>query len=158
VNFADTNWLEALYFDADSAEKENRSALVERFMRREGGQLGISHIVLLEARNVFLRNAKEAEPQEWQRLMSDFNGLLYLDPMNWDFLRRDAFELFLKYSSKIVVGTLDMAILASAKLCGVTRLLSFDETLKAIALTERIQVFPPIGDEGKRALSRLKSA
>ena len=69
-------------------------------MRQQGGQLGISHLVYLEARNVFSRNAKEAEPEEWRRLVSDFNGLLYLDPMNWEFLRRDAFELFGRYSPK----------------------------------------------------------
>jgi len=158
VNFADTNWLEALYFDAATREQESRCGVVERFMRRQGGQLGISHLVYLEARNVFSRNAKEAEPEEWRRLVSDFNGLLYLDPMNWEFLRRDAFELFVRYSPKTVVGTLDMAILASAKLCGATRLLSFDETLKAVAAAERIAVFPPLTDEGKRLLSELKAA
>lgn len=102
---------------------------------------------------MFLRNAREPEPEEWRRLVSDFNGLLYLDPMNWDFLRRDAFELFARYSPKIRIGTLDMAILASAKLAGATRLLSFDETLKAVAIAEKIEVFPPLADDGKRLLS-----
>ena len=157
MNFADTNWLEALYFDAESKEQETRCAVVERFMRHHGGQIGISHVVFLEARNVFSRNSSEAEPEEWRRLVSEFNGLLYLDPMNWDFLRRNAFALFAKYSSRVTLGTLDMAILASAKLCGATRLLSFDETLKVVAVAEKIEVFPPLSKAGKRLLSQLRS-
>src|SRR6266699_5432467 len=62
MNFADTNWLEALYFDSEDREKQARCGAVERFMRKHGGQLGISHLVYLEARNVFSRNAEEAEP------------------------------------------------------------------------------------------------
>jgi predicted nucleic acid-binding protein len=157
VNFADTNWLEALYFNAESDEQQTRCKVVERFMRHHGGQLGISHVVYLEARNVFSRNAGEAEPEEWRRLVSDFNRLLYLDPMNWDFLRRDAFTLFAKYSPRVMVGTMDMAILASARLSGATRLLSFDETLKAIAVAEKLDVFPPLAGDGKRLLSALRT-
>jgi predicted nucleic acid-binding protein len=157
VNFADTNWLEALYFDAENQEQEARCSIVERFMRHHGGQLGISHVVFLEARNVFSRNAGEPEPEEWRRLVSDFNGLLYLDPMNWDFLRRDAFALFAKYSPRVSIGTLDMAILASARLCGLTRLLSFDETLKAVAVAEKIDVFPALSKQGKRLLHELRN-
>ena len=130
--------------------------MAERFMRQHGGQLAISHVVYLEARNVFSRNAGEVEPGEWRRLVSDFNGLLYLDPMNWDALRRDAFALFAKYSSRVSIGTLDMAILASARLSGATRLLSFDETLKVVATAERLAVFPPLATEGKRLLSKLR--
>src|SRR2546426_5979323 len=155
MNFADTNWLEALYFDAEDKEQQTRCGIVERFMRSHKGQLGISHIVYLEARNVFSRSAGEDEPEEWRRLVSDFNGLLYLDPLNWEFLRREAFWLFSRYSAKAAIGTLDMAILASAKLCGATRLLSFDETLQAVAAMERIVVFPPLMDAGKRLLSVL---
>src|SRR6266571_5073266 len=118
MNFADTNWLEALYFEAENKDQEHRCAVVERFMRGQSGPLGISHLVYLEARNVFSRNAREKEPEEWRRLVSDFNGLLYLDPMNWEFLRRDTVELFARYAPKALVGTLDMAILASAKLSG----------------------------------------
>jgi predicted nucleic acid-binding protein len=157
MNFADTNWLEALYFDGEDPQQEARCRLVERYMRKHGGQLAISHVVYLEARNVFSRNTKEAEPQEWRRLVSDFNGLLYLDPMNWDLLRRDAFTLFAEYAPKAVVGTLDMAILASAKLAGATRFLSFDETLKAVAVAERMEVFPPLVAEGKSLLRTLSS-
>ncbi len=125
-------------------------------MRHHGGQLGISHVVYLEARNVFSRNAREPEPEEWRRLVSDLNGLLYLDPMNWGLLRRDAFKLFARYSPKVAVGTLDMAILASAKLSGATRLLSFDETLKAVAAAEKLAIFPPLESEGTRLLSALR--
>ena len=156
MNFADTNWLEALYFDANSKEQQSRCHIVERFMRHQGGQLGISHVVLLETRNVFSRNAGEADPEEWRRLVSDFNGLLYLDPMNWDLLRREAFSLFARYSPRALVGTLDMAILASAKLCGATRLLSFNERLKAVAAAEKVAVFPPLGREGKHLLAELR--
>ena len=156
MNFADTNWLEALYFDAENQEQASRCDVVKRFVRKHGGQLGISHVVYLEARNIFSRNAREPEPEEWRRLVTDLNGLLFLDPMNWDFLRRDAFALFAKYSPKAAVGTLDMAILASAKLSGATRLLSFDEALKAVAVAEKIEVFPPLSVDGKRLLSGLK--
>ncbi len=156
MNFADTNWLEALYFDAEDRKQATRCAVVARFMRRHGGQLGISHVVYLEARNVFARNAREPEPEEWRRLVSDLNGLLYLDPMNWDFLRRDAFKLFARYSPKAAIGTRDMAILASARLSGATRLPSFDEALKAVAVAENMAVFPALEKEGKRVLSALR--
>ncbi len=156
MNFADTNWLEALYFDAQDGDQEIRCGVVERFMRKEGGQLRISHLVYLEARNVFSRNTGEVEPEEWRILVSDLNRLLHLDPMNWEFVRRDTFQLIAKYAPKMRVGTLDLAILASLKLSGATRLLSFDESLKAVAVAERLAVFPQLGDTGKRLLSVLK--
>jgi predicted nucleic acid-binding protein len=156
MNFADTNWLEALYFESPMAEQQAREATVQRFMRRQGGQLSISQIVYLEARNVFSRTAKEAEPEEWRRFLADFNGLIYLDPMNWDFVRRDAFALFNRYSHRAILGTLDVAILASAKLSGATRLLSFDQALKALAVAEGLEVFPPLDAVGRRLLAELK--
>jgi len=76
--------------------------------------------------------------------------------MNWDFLHRDAFALLAKYSPRATIGTLDMAILASARLCGATRLLSFDETLKAVAVAEKVEVFPPLARKGKRLLRELR--
>lgn len=155
MSFADTNWLEALYFDSPDPHQQSREATVQRFMRRHGGQLAISHVVYLEARNVFSRTAREPEPEEWRRFLADFNGLIYLDPMNWDFLRRDAFTLFARYSHKARFGTLDVAILASAKLSGATRLLSFDETLKALSVAEGLEVFPPLSAEGKQLLAKL---
>lgn len=156
MNFADTNWLEALYFESPDPEQQNREATVQRFMRRHGGQLAISHAVLLEARNVFSRTAKDAEPEEWRRFLADFNGLIYLDPMNWDLVRRNAFELFAKYSHRATLGTMDVAILASAKLSGATRLLSFDETLKALATVQGLEVFPALGAQGRHVLAKLK--
>lgn len=155
MNFADTNWLEALYFDSSDPIQREREATVQRFMRRHGGQLGISHIVYLEARNVFSRTAGEAEPEEWRRFLADFNGLIYLDPLNWDFLRRDAFALFSRYSHRFQFGTLDAAILASAKLSGASKLLSFDENLKALAVAEGLDVFPTLGAQGKQLLRKL---
>lgn len=156
MNFADTNWLEALYFESSEPEYQARGRTVQRFMRKQGGQLGISHVVYLEARNVFARNTGEAEPEEWKRLVADFNGLLYLDPMNWDALRRDVFDLISKHSPKYRLGTFDLAILASAQLSGTTCFLSFDETIKAVAVAEGLAVFPPLGSEGKQVLSKLR--
>ena len=76
---------------------------------------------------------------------------------NWDFVRRDAFELFGRYSHRAVLGTFDVALLASAKLSGATRLLSFDRTLTALAAAEGLDVFSPLDAEGKRLLARLKT-
>ena len=94
---------------------------------------------------------------EWRRFLADFTRLIYLDPMNWDFVRRDAFELFSRYSHRATLGTLDAAILASAKLSGATRLLSFDQTLKALAVAEELAVFPPLDAQGKQLLMKLKT-
>ena len=157
MNFADTNWLEAIYFESPDAEQRKREALVQRFMRKHGGQLAISHFVYLEARNVFSRTAREAEPEEWRRFTADFGGLIYLDPLNWDSVRRDAFDLFARYAPRATIGTFDMAILASARLSGATQFLSFDENLKAVALAEGLDVFPMLGPEGKAMLNRLKA-
>ena len=76
--------------------------------------------------------------------------------MNWELLRRDAFALFAKYSPKATVGTFDLALLASAKLAGATRLLSFDQTLKAVAVAEGLAVFPELNEAGKTLLARLR--
>lgn len=57
---------------------------------------------------------------------------------------------------KATLGTFDLALLASAKLAGATRLLSFDQTLKALALTEGLEVIPDLDETGKSLLSRLK--
>jgi hypothetical protein len=113
--------------------------------------------VYLEARKVFSRNAREAEPEEWRRLVSDLNSLLYLAPINWEFLRRDAFALFARYLPKIRVGTFNMAVLASARLSGATRLLSFNEILKGVAVAEGLSVFPPLAETGKRILSQIRA-
>jgi predicted nucleic acid-binding protein len=155
MNFADTNWLEALYFESPEPAQQKREALVQRFMRRHGGRLAISHMVFFEARNVFSRTAGEVEPEEWRRLLADFSSLIYLDPMNWDLVRRDGFSLFAKYSHRMAVGSLDVAILASAILSGADRLLSFDRTLQALAAAEGLEVFPPLDSQGKSLLAKL---
>ncbi len=155
MNFADTNWLEAMFFELDGPQK-NRRGIVEKFMRNHGGQLGISHIVYLEARNVFSRVAKDKNPPEWDELNDGLAGKFYLDPMNWDLLRREAFALFEKYSHKATVGTFDMAILASAKLAGATRMLSFDGNLRIVSAAEGLAVFPELDATEKADAAKLK--
>lgn len=158
MNFADTNWLVSAYIEpeADDAEAIRRRNLVERFMRRHGGQLVISHVVLLETRNVFSRVAEEAEPREWRLLEADFDGRLYVDPMNWDLLRQECNRIFSKYAWKMAVGTFDTAIVASARLAGATRFLSFDATAKVLASAEGLDVFPALDTPQRQLLARLK--
>ncbi len=158
MNYADTNWLEAVYITPhrDDEEGQEREQIVERFARKHGGPLAISHVVLLEARNVFSRVTGESEPREWQELEADFNGRLYVDPMNWDLLRRECLALFARYAWKIQLGTFDAAVVASAKLAGGTRFLSFDTRAKALAAAEGLEVFPPLDSAGKSLLSVLK--
>jgi predicted nucleic acid-binding protein len=158
MNFADTNWLASAYIEphAEDTEAAKRRRVVERFMRQHGGQLAISHVVLLEARNVFSRITGEEQPREWQTLEADFGGRLYVDPMNWDLLRRECNALFLKYSYKANLGTFDTAIVASVKLAGGTRFLSFDATARALASAEGIGIFPALEPAERRLLAQLK--
>ena len=158
MNFADTNWLVSAYIEpeADDAEAIRRRKIVERFMRRHGGQLVISHAVLLEARNVISRVTGDAEPGEWQLLEADFNGRLYVAPMNWDLLRQECNRLFSKYAWKTAAGTFDTAIVASARLAGATRFLSFDATAKVLAAAGGIEVFPALDTAEKQLLARLR--
>ena len=158
MNFADTNWLASAYIEphADDEAAVRRREIVDRFMRRHGGQLVLSHVVLLEARNVFSRVTGEREPREWQMLEADFDGRLYVDPMNWDLLRQECNHLFSKYAWKTAVGTFDTAIVASVKLAGGTRFLSFDATARAMAAAECIEVFPALDAAEKQLLARLK--
>ena len=154
MNFADTNWLCAMFFDLT---EEGRTATVRRFMRQHRGPLGISHVVYLEARNVFSRNAGEAQPPEWEEFQAGLSGRFYLDPMNWDLLRREVFALVERYSYKATLGTFDLAVFASAKLAGASSFLSFDETVKAVASAEGMEVFPPLNAEGQRMLAKLRA-
>lgn len=158
MNFADTNWLAAVYIESSSDDTAavRRRAQVERFMRRHVGPLVISHVVLLEARNIFSRVTGEREPPEWKALEADFDGKVYVDPLNWDLLRRECYALFSKYSWKVAVGTFDTAVVASVKLAGGTRFLSFDSTAKALAVGESIEVFPPLSSAEKHLVSRLR--
>jgi len=158
MNYADTNWLEAVYITPhpDDAEAQERERIVERFARKHGGQLAVSHVVLLETRNVFSRVTGERQPREWQQLEADFDGRLYVDPMSWDLLRRECHALFARYAWKTQLGTFDTAVVASAKLAGGTQFLSFDTRAKALATAEGLKVFPPLDAEGKRILSLFK--
>src|SRR5438552_1727770 len=101
MNFADTNWLASVYLEPHPADAEasRRREIVRRFLRRHGGPMAISEVVLLEARNIFSRVTGEPQPREWQSVEADFNGRLLVEPMNWDLLRRECFALFSRYSS-----------------------------------------------------------
>ena len=158
LNFADTNWLVSAYIEPEADDKEavRRRQVVERFMRRRGGQLVISQVVLLEARNVFSRVTGEREPREWQALEADFDGRLYVDPMNWDLLRQECNRLFSKFAWQTTVGTFDTALVASAKLAGGTRFLSFDASARTMAAAEGLEVFPALEASEKQLLARLR--
>jgi predicted nucleic acid-binding protein len=158
--FADTNWLEALYFKPDPQDRKAiaRDAIVQRRMRKQSGPLLVSHVVLLESRNVFGRVAGSPHPQEWEDLLSDFNGRIFVDSMNWDALRQETNRLFERYRHKTTDGTFDATLLASAQLAGAREFLSFDEPLKAIAAALELKVFPELGPEGKALLGRLRSS
>ena len=155
MNFADTNWLEAMFLHAN--EQKSRRSVVEQFHRRDPGVVGLSQIVLLEARNVFSRVTGQASPPEWDELQAGFSGQFYLDAMNWDFVRRESYRLFEKYSPRATIGSFDAALLASAILAGATRILSFDENLKALATAEGLEVFPQLNSEGRAFLVKLKT-
>lgn len=150
MTFADTNWLVAMFFEV---EKDGRTKLVKRFLRHFNETLCVSAMVLLEARVVFSRESGESLPKEWQEFEACEN--FYRDPMNWDMLRREVFLLAARYASKAKVGTLDLAVLAGAKLGGATRLLTFDDTLAALAVAEGLEVFPELSRKGKEILAML---
>ena len=158
MNYADTNWLEAVYItpDPQDAEGLRRHEIAARFMRRHGGQLALSHIVLLEARNVFCRVTGERESREWALLEADFDGRIYVDPMNWDLLRRECYSIFGRYAWKAQIGTFDAAVVASAKLAGAKRFLSFDATARALAAAEGLEIFPALDAAGKEMAGRMK--
>jgi hypothetical protein len=125
-------------------------------MRRHVGQLAISHVVLLEARNLFSKVTGEREPPEWKALEADFDGKVFVDPLNWDLLRRECYALFSKYAWRAAVGTLDSAVVASVKLAGGSRFLSFDSTARALAAAESIEVYPPLSAAEKHLVARLR--
>jgi predicted nucleic acid-binding protein len=155
--FVDTNWLEALYIEPSPNDKaaRARAAVAERRTRKEDAII-TSHIVLLEARNIFSRVTGHAHPSEWDDLIADFGGRIFVDPMDWDLLRRETNQLFGKFSHLGSIGTFDAAIVASAQLAGAREILSFDERLKALATAIGIRAFPPLGSEGRGFLGSLK--
>jgi predicted nucleic acid-binding protein len=158
MNFADTNWLVSIYMEPaeDDAEGARRREIVSRFLRRHPGQLMISSLVLLEARNIFLRVTGERDPVEWKMIEADFDGRLYVDTMNWDLVRRECNALFSKYAWKAQLGTFDTAIVASAKLAGASRFLSFDFAARTLAAAEGLEVFPELDAAGRSQMLRLK--
>jgi predicted nucleic acid-binding protein len=97
----------------------------------------------------------EAEPAQWKAFQDD--DRFYRDTMNWDLVKREVFLLVFRYGHKASLGTLDLAIIASIRLGGATRFLSFDENLKALAEAEGIEVFPPLTAEGKAMLKTLRA-
>ncbi len=157
-NCADSNWLAALYFVPDEHDEEGqeREALVRRFERKHGAALLISHVTWLECRNVFRRLAQEDSPTALRALEADFGRRVFVDPMNWDLLRRDCEGLFQRYAAKLELGTFDCAIVASAKLAGARRFLSFDQKAKALAVAEDFEVYPPLNAVGREWLARLR--
>ena len=76
--------------------------------------------------------------------------------MNWDLLRRECNALFAKYAWKTALGTFDTAIVASVKLAGGRRFLSFDANARALAGAEGIGVFPVLEPAERKLLAQLK--
>jgi predicted nucleic acid-binding protein len=151
--FADTNWLVATYFPEMTAD---RHGIVERYTRKQSEPWIISHIVLLEARNVFARVAHEPDPDEWHDLQSDLGRRLYVDTMQWDLVRQKTNELFSRYSHKAQVGTFDAVLVSSALLTGARKFLSFDSQCKVLAAAERLTVFPELNEREKALLAELR--
>ncbi len=154
MTFADTNWLAAMFFELKD-ELQERNEIVRRFLRRHTGQMLLSEVVMLESENVFRRNAGRPHPPELDELKND--GRFYRDPMNWPLVRREAVEIFKRHSHQLALGTFDVTLLASAKLAGAKTFLSFDETAKALAVAEGLEVFPELSQEGKSLLKKLRN-
>jgi hypothetical protein len=76
--------------------------------------------------------------------------------MNWDLLRRECDTLFAKYAWKAALRTFDTAIVASAKLGGASRFLSFDVHARALAGAEGLGVFPVLEPAERRLIAQLK--
>jgi predicted nucleic acid-binding protein len=156
MNAVDTNWLEAMFFDPRDEGGKARRATVDRFLRtQQRGQLLVSQIVILEARNVFSRASARPEPDAWTKFEVDRR--FYRDSLDWDKTKRDVFALVFRYGHKLTLGTFDLAVLASSRLSGATRLLVFDETLKAVATAEGLEVFPPLDEKGQAVLAKLRA-
>ncbi|HAB17843.1 MAG TPA: hypothetical protein DCE44_15485, partial [Verrucomicrobiales bacterium] len=97
---ADTNWLQAIYFDS------SRSPIVDRFLRRHGLPLFVSAPVLLECRNVFSRIAGDGRPAEWVHLESDLGSRIQRLPLSWEEIVSAAEDLIGRYSAHSTLGTL----------------------------------------------------
>jgi predicted nucleic acid-binding protein len=154
MTFTGTNWLAAMFFTLED-KLAVRNKIVGDFLRKHNGRFAVSEIVMLEVERVFRHQAGEPNPEELIRLKNDQR--FYRDPMNWSLVKREAVELFKRYAHKAGIGTFDTTLLASAKLAGMTRLLTFDEGLKALAVAEGIEIYPPLAGEGKKILAQLKN-
>lgn len=158
--FADTNWLEAMYFPAIQGRPEavGRAATVSRYIRRIGAPIVVSQIVLLEARNVFGRISGEKKPAAWDRLRSDLGGRIRLDPFDWPALRDETNRLLELFCHNASIGTFDTTLVASARLAAATELLSFDEQIKVLATCVGLRVFPELSEAGKARVAALRAA
>ena len=151
--FADTNWVVATYF---VKARDERTAVVERFTRRHNQPLIVSHLVLLECANVFPWTAREKNAVEWQNLQSDLGRKFLVDTMDWDILRQRTAQLCACYSHKAKLGTFDLALVASALLTGARTFLSFDSQCRALAVAERLKVFPELSASEKELVAALR--
>ncbi|HET7624212.1 MAG TPA: hypothetical protein VFM25_03020 [Verrucomicrobiae bacterium] len=74
MNFADTNWLIALYTNPPEKQKGSRQNIAANFMRRNDGRLALSHPVLIETHNILCRLSGKPNPDEWEELQADFKA------------------------------------------------------------------------------------
>jgi predicted nucleic acid-binding protein len=159
MNYADSNWLVAVYIKpkADDAEGVKRERIAERFTRRQNERLALSAVTALECENVFRRITKETQPEELAALKADFDGLLFVSPMDWRALMAECERLFARHAARLKLGTFDCAIVASAKLARAKRFLSFDARAAALATAEGLAVFPELDAIGRECLARLRA-
>ncbi len=159
MNFANADWLVAVYLEPAAADTEavRRRRIAQRFMRRHARPLAISHIVLLEARAAFSRITGEPLPQDWHTLEADLGTRLRIERINWACLRFECNALCAKYAWKVGLAAVDTAVVAAVKLASGTRLLSFDPTVRVLASAEGIGVFPALEPKERRLLARLRN-
>lgn len=153
TTFADTNWVVATYF---VKTRDERTTFVERFLRRHGQPMVVSHVVLLECMNVFPATARQKNPIEWQNLQADLGRKFLVDTMDWDILRQRTAHLCARYSHKAKLGTFDLTLVASALLTGAQVFLSFDSQCRVLANVERLKVFPELSASEKEWLAKLR--
>jgi len=154
IAFADTNWLVAAYFLND------RTATVQRFIRRNDWPWHISPPVLLECHSVFPRLAKVPEPSQLRRLKADVGNKIIQHPFPWDDLQTRAKDLLAKYAHKTEIGTFDAMILSAAKAAGAEWFLCFDtgSNTRALAAALKLRVFPELTTEDKQRLAAIRRA
>ena len=151
MNFADTNWLEAMFFEL-TGDKQSRRSIVDRFLRRNPGQLGLSHLVYLEARNVFSRVSGETEPPEW-------NGERTRPRVRFSAPSRKTWgrEIVRSFATGVRAqgaGCEGASSHTRGRVC--SPIPEFDQTLKAVAVAEGLEVFPELNEAGKTLLAQLR--